>query len=320
MSQRAVTLSRRKFVWLTAGLIGSAVPVGAFADPPQPPQSSRPEGNIAFVTSGSFGDGRGKIWIVLPDGSGRRALTENMIDPGENSPAWSPDGRRIAFSALREERTRIYLRDSDGKNEVCLTPAAEIADRFESPAWSPDGKSIAYCAIPADGKYSHICLMSATGADQRQLTFGDHDDWLGCFSTDGRRIVFETTRDGNREIYAMNTDGPNPVNLSRYSGWDHSPACSPDGQKIAFMSRRYPDNAEIYIMNLDDPNVVNLTNHPERDSEPSWSPCGNWIAFTRSGEKGGPMHIYTMRADGSECVKLTRSRTGVANWSPNWGR
>jgi Tol biopolymer transport system component len=166
--------------------------------------------------------------------------------------------------------------------------------------------------------------MSSDGTDQRQVTFGNDNDyynWRPCFSSDGRRIFFETTRDGNREIYAMNVDGSNPTNLTRHPGNDMFPACSPDGQRIAFVTGRDQDNCEICVMNLDGSSIDNLTRHPARDTEPAWSPYGDWLAFTRDrGKLGiGPMDIYIMKADGSASVNLTRGRPKSENWSPSWG-
>jgi len=316
MREHSAEFSRRKFVGLAAGMVGLAISVTAFAAPP------RPEGKIAFV-SGDFGDPRRrKIWIMRPDGSGRRRLTAEVGDPGEDSPAWSPDGKRIAFSAIRADRVRIYVRDSDGKNEICLTPDAGMAEDYEHPAWSPDAKTIAFCAYPGGRKSSQICVMSADGTGQRQLTSGDSYNWFPCFSTDGRRIFFETTRDGNREIYAMNADGSNPTNLTQHPEKDQLPAVAPDGKRIAFMTGRDLENAEVGVMNLDGSKFVNLTKHGARDSEPAWSPDGNWLVFTRSDqrERPGPMDICIMQADGSGVVNLTRSRGRTENWGPSWGR
>jgi Tol biopolymer transport system component len=273
MIPQGTELSRRQFVRLAAGIAGLSISAAAFAEAP------RPDGKIAFV-SGDFGNGGGKIWIMRPDGSDRRALTKNVDNPREDSPAWSPDGRRIAFSAVRHSKTRIYVRDSDGKHEICLTPDPTLGAHYGDPAWSPDAKVIAFCAsFPADVEKAHICVMSANGTDERQLTFGNHYDWCPCFSSDGRRIVFESTRDGNREIYAINLDGSNPTNLSTNPEWDHDPACSPDGKRIAFMTRRdVRKGAAICVMNLDGSNLVYLTHHPDRHSEPAWSPDSGWLA------------------------------------------
>jgi Tol biopolymer transport system component len=316
LTHHSAKLSRRQFVALAAGINGFAVSAGAFADEP------RPQGKIAFV-SGAYADSRRrKIWIILPDGSGLRRLTEYNDDPGEYSPAWSPDGHRIAFSAIRDDNCRIYIRDSDGKNEICLTPNGPPGTDYEHPAWSRDAKSIAYCAYPPGRQQANIFVMSSDGTDQRQVTFGnDHYNWIPCFSSDGRRIFFETTRDGNREIYVMNVDGSNPTNLTKHPRNDHHPACSPDGQRVAFMTGRDQNNCEICVMNLDGSNINNLTRHPARDSEPAWSPYGDWLAFTRARGKfgNGPMDIYIMKADGSGSVNLTRGRPKADNWYPSWG-
>jgi len=151
------------------------------------------------------------------------------------------------------------------------------------------------------------------------LTKGKDYNWLGCWSPDGR-LVFESTRDGNREIYVMEADGSKPTNLSRHKATDHAPACSIPGGIVAFMCGRF-ENAEICVMNLDGTGLVRLTKHPARDSEPCWSGDGKWIAFTRT-ERGDaddlPMDIYTMKADGSEVKNVTKGRNGTDNWAPSW--
>lgn len=314
--RRFAGFSRRQFLCLSGGIIGLAVPTTAFADQPR----SRPAGKIAFV-SGDFGDQRRrKIWIISADGLDFWKLTDDDDDPREDSPAWSPDGRRIAFSAMRDGTRRIYVRDSDGKNETSLIPATMLAGDCGHPSWSPDGKIIVFSAFETERKSAHIRVVSVDGTNLRQLTSGDSYNWIPCFSPDGQHIVFESTRDGNREIYQIAADGSNPINLSKHPQTDHHPAYAPDGRRIAFMSRRNRESANIYLMNSDGSNPVNLTKHPGRDSEPVWSPCGGWIAFTRiQGADPGPMHICIIRADGTGCVSLTEGLSNADHWGPSWG-
>jgi Tol biopolymer transport system component len=315
MIRRSAMLSRRQFVGLAAGMAGFGVPAAAFAEAP------RLDRRIAFV-SGNIANGYGKIWIMRPDGSDRRALTKNVGEPKENDPAWSPDGRRIAFCAFRHGKTRIYVRDSDGENEICLTPDPTLGDYYEHPAWSPDTTKIAFTVYHPDHRTAaHVCVMSADGTDQRQLTFGNHYDWCLCFSSDGRRIIFGSTRDGNRKTYAINLDGSNPTNLSTNpEGDDGFLAYSPDGTRVAFSTHREVQKAAICVMNLDGSNLVSLTHDAGGDSSPEWSPDSGWIAFVRSerGSDSNPMDIYIMKADGSNRVNLTHSKMGIYNWSPRW--
>ena len=124
------------------------------------------------------------------------------------------------------------------------------------------------------------------------------------------RIVFDTNRDGNEEIYAMNPNGTNQVNLTKYpSANDFDPAVSPDGTKIAFTSTRAGD-PDIWVMNADGSNQQHLTTSTASDTDPSWSPDGKQIVFV-SDRTGNP-DIWVMNAsDGSILDNLTADPWGA---------
>ena len=131
------------------------------------------------------------------------------------------------------------------------------------------------------------------------------------------RILFASDRDGDQEIYVMNGDGTNQVNLSNSAaGADRRPAGSPDGTQIAFSSNR-DGNEEIYVMDEDGSNQVNLSNDASLDRGPVWSPDGTQIAFTSS--RGGSMDIWVMDADGSNPQNLSNNLAADAqpSWSPD---
>ena len=91
------------------------------------------------------------------------------------------------------------------------------------------------------------------------------------WSPDGKRIVFESWRDRNAEIYVMDADGSNPRNLTNHPFKDTEPSWSPNGKRIVFVSDREVDaNPDIFVMNADGSNPQNLTNHPEDDVAPAW--------------------------------------------------
>ena len=116
------------------------------------------------------------------------------------------------------------------------------------------------------------------------------------------RIAFTNDRDGNWDIYAMNSDGSGETRLTEQSGYDWGPVWSPDGQLIAFASERNGD-WNIFVMNADGSGVTQLTNHPGYDVEPAWSASGEQIAFSSTGDEGPD--IYVMNADGSGVTQLT---------------
>jgi Tol biopolymer transport system component/Flp pilus assembly protein TadD len=111
------------------------------------------------------------------------------------------------------------------------------------------------------------------------------------------RIAFVSMRDGNMEIYSMNTDGTQLVRLTDNPAYDTEPHWSPDGTRILFSSDRN-GNFDIYSMATDGSGVVQLTDDPGNDSMPAWSPDGGLIAFVS--DRSGTMGIYTMNGDGSQ--------------------
>jgi Tol biopolymer transport system component len=163
------------------------------------------------------------------------------------------------------------------------------------------------------------------------LAIGDHllellygkskpgDVQTPAWSPDGQKLAFVSRRDGNSEIYVMNTDGSAQENLTRQPSNDSNPAWSPDGRKIAFVSRR-DGNSEIYVMNTDGSGVRNLTRTPSNDLDPAWSPDGRAIAFVQ--RKCMPnrcsyeTYLYVVNADGGGLRRLTTHPAHLYN--PSW--
>ncbi len=117
------------------------------------------------------------------------------------------------------------------------------------------------------------------------------------------KIAFYSLRDGNREIYTMNADGSQQARLTTDPASDRSPAWSPDGTRIAFVSERDAGLPRIYVMNADGSGPTRLTSGFGNDDSPSWSPDGSRIVFAST--RDGRNKIYVMNADGSNVVRLT---------------
>lgn len=146
--------------------------------------------------------------------------------------------------------------------------------------------------------------------------------WLATSPLWGK-IVFYSERDGNHEIYRMDSDGSNVTRLTHHPVTDAAPAWSPNGQQIAFHSYR-DGNQEVYVMDADGSNQRRLTRHPGLDGFPDWSPDGSQIAFY-SGRGGRDpdkeIDIFVMDADGSNVRQVTH--LGFASrpkWSPDGKR
>lgn len=161
-------------------------------------------------------------------------------------------------------------------------------------------------------------MIKVDGTGPINLTDNPADDWDPTWSPDGSMIAFTSERDGNPEIYVMNSsDGKNLRRLTENKTIDEQPAWWQDAtsDRIAFISYR-DGNAEIYLMDSDGSHPVNLSHNLAEDKHPTWSPDGSRIAFTSN--RDGDREIFVMGADGSHPTNLTDN--SVDDWDPHWGR
>ena len=247
-----------------------------------------------------------------PYSDGATAITNNSST--DRNPAWSPDGRRIAFASGPYGDRKIYVMNADGSGVTQLTHSS---GRDRDPAWSPDGRRIAFAN-------NYISVTDADGSDVTQFTQLTHNS-IGsqdpAWSPDGRRIAFTSRPPGSGplsrprdfEIYVMDADGSGVTQLTHNSDGDSGPAWSPDGRLIAFACGRDGD-PEICVMDADGSGVTQLTHNSNVDYDPAWSPDGRRIAFT-SWRDGDP-EIYVMDADGSGVTQLTHN--SAKDYDPAW--
>jgi Tol biopolymer transport system component len=204
------------------------------ASPTWSPDSSK----IAFS---SDRDGNFEIYVMDAvdadnDGNGENQIRLTNSAGFDDQPTWSPDGMRIAFDSFRDGNQEIYVMDAvdvdndgNGENLVRLTnnPAGDGAA-----AWSPDGTRMAFHTDR--GGDTEICVMDAVDTDNDGngdnffcLTNNSARDEDPVWSPDGTKIAFWSDRQGNAEIYVMNSDGTNQTRLTNNPAEDHSPTWSP---------------------------------------------------------------------------------------------
>lgn len=260
-----------------------------------------PDGERLAFTSRQ--NGLASIYIMeLGDGTMRR-LTDDSEDASYAD--WSPDGNYIVYNVGLESGRHLFVRATSGADRRQLTGEPGTEDSY--PDWSPDGDQIVFArydhiAVEGEDVDAEIFLLDLEkGNTARPLNVRGTSP---AFSPDGTRIAFVSDLNGSQDIYVMDVDGNNIVQITDDPYYDLWPAWSPDGDRIVFVSvSEREGNWDLYSVRVDGGNRERLTDHPAPDYAPAWSPDGTRIAFDSNRE--GVLSIYIMDADGANVTQVT---------------
>ena len=224
-----------------------------------------------------------------------RDLRQLTTDGASGGPAWSPDGKRIAFwsGSSNFGYGDVYVMNADGSNVVRRTSTGNNSD----PVWSPDGRKIAFSSWRADGGDVYVVNADSDGTGPVHLSAGCMPQW----SPDGGKILFSGLRCDQvafDDLYLMNADGTNATRLTdavaaNAAYWGG--VWSPDGRRIA-VNFCHASGCSIAVMNADGADLKIIAT----GWRPSWSPSGRIIAFEFfTNQSAGGWGVYGVSADGS---------------------
>jgi Tol biopolymer transport system component/GNAT superfamily N-acetyltransferase len=292
----------------------------------------------------------GEVWLMDADGGRQTRLIPGVDGADLGNPVWSPDGKRIAYTRTQGPNdpatgdVDIWVANVDGSG---ARPLATGPTWQWFPRWSPDGAWLEYTDEAVGGPWlssgptgpdtgqgpqgpvfpganaaslpeAELWRLPIDGSGPpRRITNAAGDDRSGTWSPDGRRLAFDSTRDGNTELYLIDADGTNTVRLTNDPSSEWAASWSPDGSKIAYTSDA-SGIAQVWVMAADGSGATQLTFDPDGNLWPSWSPDGSRIAFTSW--RSGAEQVWSMAADGSDPRNLSRSQTAIDSvWDGSWG-
>lgn len=219
------------------------------------------------------------------------------------SPAWSPDGTRIAYMSFQTRFPEVFVSGGGAGRQVTNFRSTTI-----TPVWTANGQSLIVASAKSGD--TELYEVNLNGAVLGQLTRSANIDFAPSLSPDGR-IVFSSERAGGLHLFSTSTAG-GPATRLTFVGYQNDAAdWSPDGRKIVFSSR---DRGafDVFVMESDGSNIERLTRDEGNNEFPSWSPDSRYIVFS-STRRGG---LYIMLDDGSNQTFIPKSEGCM---TPDWG-
>jgi Tol biopolymer transport system component len=261
------------------------------------------KGQIVFQ---SDMDGDREIYLLTKDGV--KKLTDNEWE--DEFPRWSPDGKKIAYSANPKGNYDIFVMDADGTNVLPVTtsPKAEVEH-----AWFPDGKKIAYTIEERKGlrkKFTLWMIDLETQRISRILEEFKGSSALPHFSPTAPLVAFTGKKTMGWDVYLFERDNKKLTTLTK-GGKACRPHFSRDGARIAYVSGKADGNGDIWLMNPDGTGKMRLTKRDETaDYFPSWSPDEEYIVFSSSLEHRidrGNWSLFLVHVKTKEIIPLLDS-------------
>ncbi len=262
-----------------------------------------PDGTLLAFLSGR--DDHNTIQVISLQQETPRRTSISQISGSHRDHSWAPSGERLAYLVQNGGEPTTHVAQYDGSSVMELTtiPAHEIG------GWSFDGSTVVFSVQKGPGQ--GIYVRNPDGVNEVRLT--DKPDYNPVWSPNSHKIAFISERDGNPEIYTMNSNAAELKRITDSAAPEYDIAWSPDGNKIAYVSER-DGNPEIYITEMRSGETIRLTRNSVRDDQPVWSRDGKRIVFVSYLDGDG--EIIMMNNNGENQIRLTNNH--YDDYSPTW--
>lgn len=266
---------------------------------------------IAYVEVSGQGGLDRHYALVVADSDGYNPQTVFSSNEPIMSPAWSPDGKYLAYVSFESRLPAIYMQNIyTGKREL-------LSDRpglNGAPAFSPNGRQLALVLSSSPGN-PDVYVMDLASHALRRITDSAAIDTEPAWSPDGRSLYFTSDRGGSPQIYKASLSGGTPQRITFDGDYNARSNVSPDGSTLV-MVHRESGHLHIAVMNLNTGALLTLTNG-DLDKSPSFAPNGSMIIY--EADYGGRGVLAEVSVDGQVRERLSESQSGVSVHAPVWG-